>query len=62
MVAVRCQLKEWIVAVTEQRDETGRRVRRGRPKRRGNYWKTCACLTRLPLKAKKRMKKSTVAC
>ena len=29
--------KEWIVAVTEQQDETGRRRRRGRPKNRGNY-------------------------
>ena len=29
--------KEWIVAVTEQPDETGRRRRRGRPKNRRNY-------------------------
>ena len=29
--------KEWMVAVTEQRDKTGRSVRRGRPNNRGNY-------------------------
>ena len=62
MVVVKYKLKEWIVAITEQRDETGRCVRRGRPKRRGNYRKRCACLTRRPLNAKKRVKKSRVAC
>ena len=61
MVVVRYQLKEWIVAVTEQREETGRCVRWGRPKRGGNHRKTCACLPRRPLMEKKRMKKSTVA-
>ena len=29
--------KECVVAVTEQLDETGRSVRRGRRKNRGNY-------------------------
>jgi len=32
-----CHPSEWIVAVTEQRDETSRGERRGRPNNRGNY-------------------------
>ena len=41
---------ECVVAVTEQQDESGSSVRKGRPNNHGNYRQLCGCPTRRSLK------------